>query len=63
MGQKHRFQGGSKAPNNGSYVEVGVGGSMVRNPRKIHLNAGDSFPETTNDDRQWAYAPKPQAQK
>ncbi|MBM7693970.1 hypothetical protein JOC77_003414 [Peribacillus deserti] len=60
MGQNHRFKPGNKAPNNGNYVEVGVGGSMVVNPRNIHLNAGEPFPETSNHERQWTYAPKPQ---
>ncbi|WP_081415828.1 YjzC family protein [Peribacillus kribbensis] len=54
------FRPGSKAPNNGYYVEVGIGGSMVSNPKKIHLNTGDRFPDNSNDDRHWAHAPKPQ---
>ncbi|PLT30394.1 YjzC family protein [Peribacillus deserti] len=60
MGQNNRFKPGNKAPNNGTYVEVGVGGSMVIDPRTIHLKAGDPFPETSNHERQWIHAPKPQ---
>ncbi|WP_153124899.1 YjzC family protein [Peribacillus tepidiphilus] len=59
MGQSHRFKSGQKAPNNGFYVEVGETGSMVKNPKKIRLKAGDPFPETSNDDRHWTYQRKP----
>ncbi|KEZ52251.1 MULTISPECIES: YjzC family protein [Metabacillus] len=59
MGQQHRFKSGQKAPNNGVYVEIGETGSMVKNPRKIKLQAGDHFPETSNDDREWTYQRKP----
>jgi hypothetical protein len=59
LGQQHRFRSGQKAPNNGIYVEVGETGSMVKNPQKIKLQAGDRFPETSNDDRHWTYQRKP----
>ncbi|PLR68940.1 YjzC family protein [Bacillus sp. UMB0893] len=59
MGQQHHFKSGQKAPNNGIYVEVGETGSMVKNPQKIKLQAGDQFPETSNDDRHWTYQRKP----
>ncbi|QQZ08236.1 YjzC family protein [Heyndrickxia vini] len=59
MGQSHRFRSGDKAPNNGIYIEVGETGSMVKNPKQIKLKAGDPFPESSNDDRQWTYKRKP----
>ncbi|MDQ0162424.1 YjzC family protein [Aeribacillus alveayuensis] len=59
MGQKHQFKPGEKAPNNGIYVEVGETGSMVMNPKKIKLKAGDPFPETSNHNRVWTYRRKP----
>ncbi|RLQ97210.1 YjzC family protein [Falsibacillus albus] len=59
MGQNHHFRAGQKAPNNGFYVEIGETGSMVKNPRKIKLKAGDRFPETANADRHWSYMRKP----
>lgn len=45
MGQQHQFRPGQKAPNNGVYVEIGETGSMVKNPQKIHLSAGEMFPK------------------
>ncbi len=59
MGQQHRFKAGQKAPNNGEYIEVGETGSSVKNPQKVKLNVGDSFPETTNAEREWTYMRKP----
>ena len=59
MGQKRHFKNGQKAPNNGYYVEIGETGSMVVNPKKIHLKAGDRFPETSNHNRSWTYQRKP----
>ncbi|MEW9501560.1 YjzC family protein [Jeotgalibacillus marinus] len=59
MGQSHQFKPGNKAPNNGFYVEIGETGSTVNKPKKIKLEAGDSFPETTNHNRVWTYQRKP----
>lgn len=59
MGQNHQFKAGQKAPNNGVYVEIGETGSMVVNPQKVHLKAGDRFPETANQNRVWMYQRKP----
>lgn len=59
MGQNHQFKHGQKAPNNGTYVEIGETGSMVTDPQQIKLNAGDPFPETTNHNRVWTYKRKP----
>ncbi|MED1819886.1 YjzC family protein [Bacillus subtilis] len=53
MGQQHQFRPGQKAPNNGVYVEIGETGSMVKNPQKVHLSAGEMFPETSNHNRLW----------
>jgi len=55
MGQPTRFRPGDKAPNNGIYIEIGETGDNVVNPKKIHLEAGDKFPETSNHNRQWTY--------
>ncbi|KIL47229.1 YjzC family protein [Jeotgalibacillus soli] len=59
MGQNHQFKPGQKAPNNGFYVEIGESGSTVNKPQKIHLAAGDTFPETTNHNRVWMPQRKP----
>jgi YjzC-like protein len=59
MGQQHRFRSGQKAPNNGTYVEIGETGDGVKNPAQIKLKAGDRFPETANDNRHWTYKRKP----
>lgn len=59
MGQRHQFKHGDKAPNNGFYVEIGETGSMVKGPKQIHLDAGDSFPSNSNKDRVWTYKRKP----
>lgn len=59
MGQNHQFKAGQKAPNNGVYVEIGETGSTVVNPQKVKLNAGDHFPDTTNQNRVWMYQRKP----
>jgi hypothetical protein len=59
VGQQHQFRPGQKAPNNGVYVEIGETGSMVKNPQKIHLSAGEMFPETSNHNRLWTYKRKP----
>lgn len=58
MGQRHQFKHGDKAPNNGIYVEIGETGSMVQDPRQIHLQAGDNFPANSNKDRVWTYKRK-----
>jgi YjzC-like protein len=55
MGQNHQFKPGQKAPNNGTYIEIGDTGSNIINPKKIHLKKGQPFPESSNDDRIWTY--------
>jgi hypothetical protein len=59
MGQNHQFRPGQKAPNNGIYLEIGETGSMVKNPQKINLKAGDTFPEASNHNRLWAKKRRP----
>ncbi|RDW15905.1 YjzC family protein [Oceanobacillus chungangensis] len=49
----NQFRAGQKAPNNGTYIEIGETGSMVNNPQQIKLEAGDKFPENTNQNRIW----------
>ncbi|HWO75051.1 MAG TPA: YjzC family protein [Bacillus sp. (in: firmicutes)] len=58
MGQSRQFRPGQKAPNNGVYVEIGETGDNVMHPKSIRLHAGDTFPETTNDNRKWTYKSK-----
>jgi hypothetical protein len=40
-------------------LEIGETGSMVKNPQKINLKAGDTFPETSNHNRLWAKKRRP----
>lgn len=53
MGEYTQFKIGQKAPNNGSYIEIGEKGTSVSDPQMIKLEAGEKFPENTNDDRVW----------
>ncbi|HEX7064012.1 MAG TPA: YjzC family protein [Bacillales bacterium] len=59
MGQKNRFHVGEKAPNHDVYMEIGETGSMVQDPKFVELEAGQRFPENSNDDRIWMRKPKP----
>jgi len=59
MGQNHQFKPGQKAPNNGTYIEIGDTGSPVINPQKLYLKKGQRFPEASNHERLWAYTRKP----
>lgn len=59
MGQRRQFEPGDKAPNNGIYVEIGETNSTVNKPKMVKLEAGDTFPETTNHNRKWTYKRKP----
>ncbi|QFT88356.1 hypothetical protein FIU87_06850 [Bacillus sp. THAF10] len=59
MGQNQQFKAGQKAPNNGIYLEIGETGSGVKNPQKIHMKAGDTFPENSNHNRLWAKKRRP----
>ncbi|MGM9927260.1 MAG: YjzC family protein [Bacillus sp. (in: firmicutes)] len=59
MGQSRQFRAGDKAPNNGFYIEIGETGSNVLHPQKIHLKAGERFPENSNHNRIWTYVRKP----
>ncbi len=58
MGQRRHFKFGDKAPNNGYYIEIGETGSMVVDPQKVHLKAGEHFPENSNHNRIWTYHKK-----
>lgn len=59
MGERHQFDPGDKAPNNGLYIEIGEKGTSVQDPQQIQLHAGDTFPETSNQNRKWKYKRKP----
>lgn len=53
MGESRQFREGQKAPNNGTYIEIGETGSNVNDPKKVNLTAGEKFPEVSNQDRVW----------
>ncbi|MFC3041779.1 YjzC family protein [Virgibacillus xinjiangensis] len=53
MGEQSRFKAGDKAPNNGIYIEKGETGSNVEDPRQLEMEAGQEFPQNTNQDRVW----------
>jgi len=55
MGQHMLFNPGWEAPNDGEYIEVGEhpDSAGIHHPKKIHLDKGDKFPETSNPDRLW----------
>lgn len=53
MGEYSHFRLGQKAPNNGVYMEIGETGSMVNEPKRIKLKAGEKFPQNSNFDRVW----------
>ncbi|CAM3629865.1 YjzC family protein [Marinicrinis lubricantis] len=55
MGERTEFEPGDKAPNNGTYIEIGETAFHmgIENPKKVTLSKGDKFPETTNKDRKW----------
>ena len=59
LGQSRQFIAGQKAPNNGVYVEIGETGSTVNNPQSVSLQAGEAFPELTNQNRKWTPKRKP----
>lgn len=55
MGEKTEFRPGEKAPNTAKYIEIGENDRImgINNPQKITLQAGETFPETTNHNRKW----------
>ncbi|WP_169084062.1 YjzC family protein [Paenibacillus sp. PL91] len=55
MGEGTMFTPGDKAPNDGTYIEDGVNSFHmgIQNPKKVRLNKGDRFPQTTNHERIW----------
>ncbi|WP_028558702.1 YjzC family protein [Paenibacillus pinihumi] len=55
MGEWTEYRPGDKAPNDGNYIEVGENDFHmgIENPKKIHLNKGDQFPDTSNHNRKW----------
>ncbi|WP_127582245.1 YjzC family protein [Paenibacillus koleovorans] len=55
MGERTEFKPGMRAPNDGTYMEIGDNDVHmgINNPQQITLKAGDPFPDTTNDDRVW----------
>lgn len=55
MGEKTEFEPGDKAPNNGTYMEIGEISmdTEIHDPKHVKLRKGDRFPSTTNKDRKW----------
>ncbi|GGE00502.1 YjzC family protein [Paenibacillus nasutitermitis] len=55
MGEWTEFRPGDRAPNEGTYIEVGEASFHmgVNNPKKVHLDKGEKFPGTSNSDRKW----------
>lgn len=55
MGERTQFEPGDRAPNDGVYIETGEDDFHmgINDPRQVELQAGDRFPETSNDDRKW----------
>ncbi|MBM6386335.1 hypothetical protein D3C76_1667400 [compost metagenome] len=55
MGEQTEFEKGDKAPNDGEYTEVGEKSfhTEIQNPKRITLKKGESFPETSNQNRKW----------
>lgn len=61
MGEFTTFNQGDRAPNDGTYVEVGVNAFHmgVEDPQRVTLRKGERFPQNTNHERKWKRAPKP----
>ncbi|WP_138754010.1 YjzC family protein [Paenibacillus sinopodophylli] len=55
MGEGTMFSPGDKAPNDGTYIEEGVNAFHmgIQNPKKVTLNKGQHFPDTSNHERKW----------
>lgn len=62
MGEQTEYEKGDKAPNPGIYTEVGEARSFhteIQNPKQITMEKGDTFPETTNQNRKWKKSRRP----
>ncbi|MUT68400.1 YjzC family protein [Paenibacillus sp. NEAU-GSW1] len=55
MGEWTVFSPGDSAPNDGTYIEIGVNAFHmgVNDPKKVRLAKGERFPETSNHERKW----------
>ncbi|WP_420535288.1 YjzC family protein [Alicyclobacillus herbarius] len=55
LGQHKQFEPGWEVPNDGFYIEVGEhpDSASIRDPQKVYLKRGDTFPETSNGNRKW----------
>ncbi|MNF14221.1 hypothetical protein D3C80_2163500 [compost metagenome] len=56
MGERTEYEKGDRAPNPGIYTEVGEARSFhteIQNPKRITMEKGDIFPDTTNKKRKW----------
>ncbi|MNH81898.1 hypothetical protein D3C87_1173400 [compost metagenome] len=61
MGEQTEFEPGDKAPNPGTYTEVGEARSFhtqIQDPKRVELERGDIFPETSKKNRKWKKAEK-----
>jgi hypothetical protein len=55
MGEWTEFEPGHRAPNKGTYIEVGENDFHmgITDPQKIDLEEGQVFPDTQNKNRKW----------
>lgn len=55
MGEWTEFRPGDRAPNDGTYIEVGEADFHmgINNPKQVKLEKGQRFPETSNHNRKW----------
>lgn len=55
MGEWSEYRPGDRAPNDGTYIEIGENDVHmgINNPQKVTLSKGDRFPDTSNHNRKW----------
>lgn len=55
MGERTEFRPGEEAPNDGVYIEIGENDFHmgIKNPKRIKMRAGQTFPNTSNHNRKW----------
>lgn len=55
VGEPTEFRPGDKVPNTATYIEIGENDRImgINDPKKVELEAGQRFPETSNHNRKW----------
>ncbi|MFD0716151.1 YjzC family protein [Paenibacillus sp. GCM10027626] len=53
MGEWTHYRPGDRAPNDGTYIEIGERVDNVNDPQQVSLSKGQRFPETSNHNRKW----------